>query len=73
MRTLMMVEQLRRSASGGIGTYINGLLQGFDALAAEERPDLELLASRFAGHRSGLIRCPSSATPSTARRCRVRS
>jgi glycosyltransferase involved in cell wall biosynthesis len=48
-----MVEQLRRTASGGIGTYINGLLQGFDALPAEETPDLELLASRFTGDRSG--------------------
>ena len=34
----MMVEQLRRTAAGGIGTYINGLLQGFDAWPAE-RPD----------------------------------
>jgi glycosyltransferase involved in cell wall biosynthesis len=52
VRTLMMVEQLRRTASGGIGTYIKGLLQGFDALDPDERPDLELLASRFGGGRS---------------------
>ncbi|MGD0393345.1 MAG: glycosyltransferase family 1 protein [Acidimicrobiales bacterium] len=52
MRTLMMVEQLRRSASGGIGTYINGLLQGIGALTPDERPDLELLASRSGVGRS---------------------
>jgi glycosyltransferase involved in cell wall biosynthesis len=49
VRTLMMVEQLRRTAAGGIGTYVNGLLQGLDALPADERPELELLASRFTG------------------------
>ncbi len=53
VRTLMMVEQLRRTASGGIGTYVNGLLQGLDALAADERPEVELLASRFTGPGSG--------------------
>jgi glycosyltransferase involved in cell wall biosynthesis len=52
VRTLMMVEQLRRSASGGIGTYINGLLQGIGALTPDERPDLELLASRSGVGRS---------------------
>jgi glycosyltransferase involved in cell wall biosynthesis len=50
-RLLMMVEQLRRTASGGIGTYVRGLLQGLDALAADERPELELVASRHAGGR----------------------
>jgi glycosyltransferase involved in cell wall biosynthesis len=46
LRLLMLVEQLRRTASGGIGTYVRGLIQGLDSLPSEERPDLELLASR---------------------------
>jgi glycosyltransferase involved in cell wall biosynthesis len=46
MRMLMMVEQLRRPASGGIGTYIRGLLQGLEDLGASERPDVTLVASR---------------------------
>jgi glycosyltransferase involved in cell wall biosynthesis len=46
MRLLMMVEQLRRPASGGIGTYIRGLLQGLEDLGASERPDVTLVASR---------------------------
>jgi glycosyltransferase involved in cell wall biosynthesis len=46
MRLLMVVEQLRRSASGGIGTYVHGLLQGLDALDPSEVPRLELVASR---------------------------
>ena len=46
MRLLMMVEQLRRPASGGIGTYISGLLQGLGDLAPPERPALTLVASR---------------------------
>jgi glycosyltransferase involved in cell wall biosynthesis len=46
VRLLMMAEQLRRPASGGIGTYIRGLLQGLDDLAPAERPDLTLVASR---------------------------
>jgi glycosyltransferase involved in cell wall biosynthesis len=46
MRMLMMVEQLRRPASGGIGTYIWGLLQGLEDLGASERPDVTLVASR---------------------------
>ena len=29
-RVLLLVEQLRRSAAGGIGTYVLGLLQGLD-------------------------------------------
>ncbi len=48
-RLLMMVEQLRRAASGGIGTYVHGLLQGLDQLTPGERPEIELVASRFAG------------------------
>ncbi len=46
VRLLMMVEQLRRPASGGIGTYIRGLIQGLDELEPSERPDLTLVASR---------------------------
>lgn len=59
-RVLMIAEQLRRATSGGIGTYVLGLLQGLGELESEsasngtpgsERPepglpDLELLASR---------------------------
>lgn len=51
VRLLMMVEQLRRTASGGIGTYVSGLIQGLDELPPGEAPDLELTASRFAGRR----------------------
>ncbi len=46
IRLLMMAEQLRRPAPGGIGTYIRGLLQGLDHLDADERPELTLVASR---------------------------
>ena len=48
-RVLLLVEQLRRSAAGGIGTYVLGLLQGLDELAAADAgdaPDLVLAASR---------------------------
>jgi alpha-1,3-rhamnosyl/mannosyltransferase len=47
----MVVEQLRRSTPGGIGTYARGLLQGLRGLDPADRPDVELLASRAAGHR----------------------
>lgn len=60
-RLLMLVEQLRRTAAGGIGTYIGGLLQGLEALASEagrspegpapDLPRFELTASRFPGGR----------------------
>jgi glycosyltransferase involved in cell wall biosynthesis len=53
MRLLVMVEQLRRAASGGIGTYIHGLMQGLETLEPAERPDLELIASRRRGDRGG--------------------
>jgi len=53
MALLMVVEQLRRSASGGIGTYVHGLLQGLGSLGPDERPDIELLASRPSGGRHG--------------------
>lgn len=33
MRVALVVEQLRRSVTGGIGTYATGLLQGLDTLA----------------------------------------
>jgi hypothetical protein len=32
VRLLMMVEQLRRTAPGGIGTYVEGLLRGLGEL-----------------------------------------
>ena len=32
LRVLLLAEQLRRSAAGGIGTYVLGLLQGLDTL-----------------------------------------
>jgi len=53
LRVLLLVEQLRRSAAGGIGTYVLGLLQGFDELAVADpagTPDLLLTASRAPGH-----------------------
>lgn len=42
----MMVEQLRRAASGGIGTYIQGLVEGLHALEPSESPEVEVVASR---------------------------
>jgi glycosyltransferase involved in cell wall biosynthesis len=48
-RVLLLAEQLRRSAAGGIGTYVLGLLQGLDALAVADpgdAPELTLTASR---------------------------
>ncbi len=53
VRLLMMAEQLRRPASGGIGTYIRGLLQGFDDLGDPDRPALTLVASRPPSNRGG--------------------
>jgi glycosyltransferase involved in cell wall biosynthesis len=46
LRVLLLAEQLRRAAPGGIGTYVRGLLQGLDELEPAERPETELLASR---------------------------
>jgi glycosyltransferase involved in cell wall biosynthesis len=43
---LLLVEQLRRKAAGGIGTYVMGLIQGLTELPEEGRPDIELFASR---------------------------
>jgi glycosyltransferase involved in cell wall biosynthesis len=48
-RVLLLADQLRRSAAGGIGTYVLGLLQGLDQLAAadaSDAPELVLTASR---------------------------
>lgn len=54
-RVLLLVEQLRRSAAGGIGTYVLGLLKGFDDLASgtgtgpglgDGVPEVTLSASR---------------------------
>ena len=36
---LLLVEQLRRSAAGGIGTYVLGLLQGLDELESATGAD----------------------------------
>jgi alpha-1,3-rhamnosyl/mannosyltransferase len=41
---LIVVEQLRRRAPGGIGTYARGLLQGLERM--NPAPDVALLASR---------------------------
>jgi glycosyltransferase involved in cell wall biosynthesis len=46
VRVLLLVEQLRRKAAGGIGTYVMGLIQGLTELPDEGRPDIELFASR---------------------------
>ncbi len=56
MRLLMMTEQLRRPASGGIGTYIRGLIQGLDELSTEEEPELTLVASRLQPGRGDAVR-----------------
>jgi glycosyltransferase involved in cell wall biosynthesis len=42
----LCVEQLRRAAPGGIGTYARGLVQGLSGLAVGERPEIVLHASR---------------------------
>ena len=65
LRVLMLVEQLRRSAAGGIGTYVLGLLQGIGELAeaggtdgqggtagASDVPEVTLAASRGPGRGS---------------------
>ena len=43
MKVVVVAEQLRRPAPGGIGTYIQGLLQGLRSVASVE---VEVLASR---------------------------
>jgi glycosyltransferase involved in cell wall biosynthesis len=47
VRVLLVVEQLRRAAPGGIGTYIRGLAHGLDAL--EERPEVVQWTGRLPG------------------------
>lgn len=49
MRLLVIAEQLRRPAPGGIGTYARGLLKGIAELDDGDRPEVELLASRPPG------------------------
>ncbi|MGA8725732.1 MAG: glycosyltransferase family 1 protein, partial [Acidimicrobiales bacterium] len=49
MRLLVVAEQLRRPAPGGIGTYARGLLKGIAGLDEGDRPEVELLASRPPG------------------------
>ena len=60
LRVLLLAEQLRRSASGGIGTYVLGLLQGLDELAQSsggasptDAPEITLWASRRPRSASG--------------------
>jgi len=56
LRVLLLVEQLRRPAAGGIGSYVVGLLQGLDELAAAgavDGPELVLAASRPPGGSDG--------------------
>jgi hypothetical protein len=70
----MMVEQLRRAASGGIGTYVRGLIQGLDTLPRAEVPELELVASRYSGERGEPDRLawpgpPVRRSPSCPGRC----
>lgn len=45
MRLLLVAEQLRRSVPGGIGTYLQGLVQGLAPLGADG-PEVTLWASR---------------------------
>ncbi|HEY6622532.1 MAG TPA: glycosyltransferase family 1 protein [Acidimicrobiales bacterium] len=45
-RVLLLVEQVRRKAAGGIGTYVRSLIQGLADLPSEDRPEIELFASR---------------------------
>lgn len=45
MRVLLVAEQLRRSVTGGIGTYATGLLRGLDILDGAG-PEVTLLTSR---------------------------
>ena len=68
LRLLMLAEQLRRPASGGIGTYVRGLIQGLDCVAARgERPSSSCWP---AGPRDAVVG-PTS-WPVSATRCTVR-
>ena len=46
MRVLVVAEQLRRPVSGGIGTYVRGLVQGLAGMGGESAADVTLWASR---------------------------
>jgi glycosyltransferase involved in cell wall biosynthesis len=46
---LLVAEQLRRAVPGGIGTYIEGLVAGLDALEPGRVPPVALVASRVVG------------------------
>lgn len=62
MRVLLVAEQLRRAAPGGIGTYIRGLVQGLDAL--DSGPEVVPSSNRLPGPLltrawdAGLLRAP---------------
>jgi glycosyltransferase involved in cell wall biosynthesis len=45
VRVLLVAEQLRRAAPGGIGTYIRGLVQGVGGL--DEAPEVEVSMGRL--------------------------
>jgi glycosyltransferase involved in cell wall biosynthesis len=55
-RVLFVVEQLRRSVPGGIGTYVRGLIQGLSGINADACPPsgLTLHASKPSRRRAGL-------------------
>ncbi|HEX2040388.1 MAG TPA: glycosyltransferase family 1 protein [Acidimicrobiales bacterium] len=46
MRVLLVAQQLRRAAPGGIGTYLRGLVQGLEAL--DDPPEVTLFGDRHA-------------------------
>ena len=70
LRVLLLAEQLRRSAAGGIGTYVLGLLQGLDALRGPEvAPELTLAASRPPRGAGSTTRSPRRATRCGSRAC----
>src|SRR5207237_96787 len=51
-RLLLVAEQLRRAAPGGIGVYVNGLVKGLQSVASD--CDLTLYASRATAARDPL-------------------
>jgi glycosyltransferase involved in cell wall biosynthesis len=58
-KILLVVEQLRRTVPGGIGSYARGLLSGLDACADEwGEPDLTLFASRSPNRLGGRQKQP---------------
>ena len=69
MRVVMVAEQLRRPAAGGIGTYIRGLADGLRSLG-DGAPDVVLWASRPPTGRpdpvAGLGRVATSPLPGRA-------